>query len=73
MAEEETILSKDSDPFGEGGKIDAYSDEFADDLLNKLDKQTMGVRGVETTLDLEEKKEIVKSSTVPELPPVIHT
>ena len=56
MAEEETILSKDSDPFGEGGKIDAYSDEFADDLLNKLDKQTMGMRGIETTLDIEEKK-----------------
>ena len=73
MAEEETILSKESDPFGEGGKIDAYSDEFADDLMNKLDQQTKGVRGIETTLNIEENKEIVKSSTVPELPPVIHT
>ena len=64
------ILSEES---YEKGPVDAYSDEFADDLMKKLEKQTKDIRGVETTKVLEEKTAKGLTSSVPKLPPVIHT
>ena len=62
-------MSQGSDPFEVKGGIDAYSDEFAEDLLSKLDKQTKDIRGVSES-ETAHEEEKVATSFVPPLPPV---
>lgn len=68
-------MSENSDPFELKGKIDAYSDEYADDLLDKLNKQTRDIMGGGDA-DFNQEKDgpitLKQTSSVPVLPPVIH-